>query len=201
MSAAAQRFCIFVTISAVLWLGFVPLYYAAFSWTEFVPGANWVYLPHGLRMMLVLLFGLAGALGFTVGAAILASTMLLIPGIPPLLDVLLAVVPGIAAYWAAVITLRDWPGRHLGLPLTAGMVQIDGRRLILLALVSAVLNAAGHAAIWAAFGVESTPAQQRFMAMFVGDLLGALLLLYTLRGILVYFDRTRKKSRLHGGTT
>lgn len=195
---ATQRFLIFVAISAVLWLGFVPLYYTAFSWTEFVPGANWVYLPHGLRMILVLLFGLAGAVGFTLAAAMLASTVLFVPGVPIVVDLLLAVVPGAAAYLAAVLTLRDWPGRHLAAPFAFGMSRMDGRRIILLALVSALLNAAGHAAVWALLAVEQTPPQQRFVAMFVGDLLGALLLLYTLRGLLIYFDKTRKGPGLHG---
>ena len=98
---AAQRFFLFVAISALLWIGFVPIYHAAFAWTEFVPGANWVYLPHGLRMMLVLLFGLAGALGFTLGASLLAMTILsstLLPpaGVPAVVDISLALVPGLA---------------------------------------------------------------------------------------------------------
>lgn len=206
MVPAAQRFFVFAAISAVLWIGFVPIYHAAFAWTEFVPGANWVYLPHGLRMMLVLLFGLAGALGFTLGATILSMTLLtstLLPatGIPVLADVLLALVPGLAAWLAAVWTLKDWPGRYLTMPLAAGVIGLDGRRLILLAFVSALLNAAGHAAVWSLFTFEPTPAEQRFLAMFVGDFLGALLLLYTLRGLLIYLSKFQKGSGFHGGTT
>ena len=203
---AAQRFFLFVAISAVLWIGFVPIYHAAFAWAEFVPGANWVYLPHGLRMMLVLLFGLAGALGFTLGASLLAMTILsstLLPpaGIPAVVDISLALVPGLAAWLAAVWTLKDWPGRYLTMPLAAGVTGLDGRRLILLAFVSAVLNAAGHAAVWGLFAAEATPAEQRFIAMFVGDFLGALLLLYTLRGLLIYLSKYQKGSGFHGGTT
>ena len=187
-------------------MGVVPLYCAAFDWTECVPGANWVYLPHGLRMLLVLLFGVAGALGFTLGAAILSMTLLtstLLPstGIPALADVLLALVPGLAAWLAAILTLKDWPGRYWVVPLAAGIAGLDGRRLILLAFVSAVLNAAGHAAVWGLFAFEPTPAEQRFIAMFVGDFLGALFLLYTLRGLLIYLSKHQKGSRFHGGTT
>ena len=57
-----SRFALFTVIGAVLWLGFLPFYDWLFSWTEHVPGINWVYLPHGVRMMLVLLLGAAGAL-------------------------------------------------------------------------------------------------------------------------------------------
>lgn len=199
--SVAHRFVIFTAISALLWLGFVPLYYAAFAWTEFVPGANWIYLPHGLRMMLVLLFGLAGAVGFTLGAAILGSTLLLVPGPSLSFDLALAIVPGLAAWLAAGLTLKDWPGRYLTVPLAAGRVGIDGRSLILLALVSALLNATGHAAVWGILTLESTPPMQRFVAMFVGDFLGALVLLYTLRALLIYLGKSRKRPGLHGGTT
>ena len=65
-----SRFALFTVIGAVLWLGFLPFYDWLFSWTEHVPGINWVYLPHGVRMMSVLLLGAAGALGFTLGAVI-----------------------------------------------------------------------------------------------------------------------------------
>lgn len=191
------RFWVFVAISATLWLGFVPVYYSLFAWTEFVPGANWVYLPHGLRMMLVLLFGVAGVLGFSLASILLSATVLSTPGVPPLLHVLLAFVPGLAAWSAAVFTLKDWPGRHLDFSLAAGVTRIDGRRLILLALVSAILNAFGHAVLWASLGTASTPPQDRFVAMLVGDFLGALLLLYTLRGLLSFSGKWPRGSGSH----
>lgn len=62
----ASRFLLYVTISAVVWCAFVPLYAELFSWTEHISGVNWIYLPHGLRMILVLLFGVAGAVGFSI---------------------------------------------------------------------------------------------------------------------------------------
>ncbi|NDA44208.1 MAG: hypothetical protein EBX78_11420, partial [Gammaproteobacteria bacterium] len=67
----SQRFLIFVLGSALLWYTFVPIYGWIFAWAEFGPGINWVYLPHGIRMALVLLFGVAGALGFSLGAQLL----------------------------------------------------------------------------------------------------------------------------------
>lgn len=64
-------------------------------------------------MILVLLFGPAGALGFTIGAAAHSRH----PGygahIDPWLDLVLAVIPGLAAWLAVMLTFRQWPGRSL----------------------------------------------------------------------------------------
>jgi hypothetical protein len=192
---------LFVALSAVAWMVFVPVYYMAFAWTEFVPGANWVYLPHGLRMILVLLFGVAGALGFTLGASVLSGTVLASGPLPPPPDVLIALVPALAAWLAVRWTFKDWAGRYLALPRLENLQALDGRRLILAAMISAVLNAAGHAVIWGIWAPEIAPAQQRFLAMWIGDFLGALLLLYTLRGAAMLIVRFSHRPRTYGKST
>ena len=187
------RFLIFVLGSALLWCAFVPIYGWMFEWAEFGPGINWVYLPHGIRMVLVLLFGVAGALGFSLGAQLLSLTLLPsgIVNEPPMLHVALAVVPGLAAWIAARLTLKDWPGRYLWQSTPADVAAIDGSRLLLLAYASAVLNSAGHGMAWLAFGNNLVILGDRFFAMFVGDMLGASILLYILKLSLFALDRSR----------
>lgn len=177
------------------------MYYAGFSWTEFVPGANWVYLPHGLRIVLVLLFGLAGAFGFTLGAAVLGWTALSLPSLNLTPGLMLAAVPAAAAFLAVRWTVKDCPGRYTELPQLATLQALDGRRLILLAMVSAVLNAAGHALIWGIWAPEIVPAQERFVAMWVGDFLGAMLLLYMLRGAVLLILKIKNRSKCYGDST
>lgn len=67
-------FLLFTAISALVWCLFVPLYAWVFSWTEYISGINWIYLPHGLRMMLVLMFGVSGALGFRLARSYCAGS-------------------------------------------------------------------------------------------------------------------------------
>ena len=58
------KFLVLFTIAATLvWCGFVWTYHQLFAWAEWVPGINIVYFPHGLRMILVILFAEAGAFG------------------------------------------------------------------------------------------------------------------------------------------
>ena len=188
----AGLFLLFVAISALAWCAFVPLYAATFSWAEYVSGINWIYLPHGLRMMLVLLFGLAGAVGFSIGSRILRWFELDGLAQDPLLHIPTAFVPGIAAYCAAWLTLRAWPGRGLLPRIGEGIPEIDGRRLILLAFVSAILNSAGHVSVRVIYGHEQQPVNDDFLMMFIGDFFGALLLLYGLKQIVVFFESRKR---------
>lgn len=187
-------FLLFVAISAIAWCAFVPLYALVFSWTEYVSGINWIYLPHGLRMMLVLLFGVAGALGFSIGAQILRWFDLDGLTQDPLIHLPIAFVPGLAAYCAAWLTIRAWPGRGLLPRIGEGIPDIDGRRLILLAFVSAILNSAGHASVRVIYGHEQQPINDDFLMMFVGDFFGALLLLYGLKQLVVFFESHRRRT-------
>lgn len=183
------RFLVFVSISALAWCVFVPLYAKLFSWTEYMSGINWIYLPHGLRMMLVLLFGVAGAIGFSIGAQVLRWLNLDGLAFDPVLHLPLAFVPGIAAYVAAWLTVKNWPGRKLMLGIGEGVPAIDGRRLILLALASAVLNSGGHVMVRLIFQGEAQHLDLQFLTMFIGDVLGAILLLYTLKTIILFIER------------
>jgi hypothetical protein len=189
-------FALFAGLSAAAWCFFVPLFVLFFSWTEYTSGINWIYLPHGLRMMLVLMFGLPGAIGFSIGAHILWWSEL--DGVTPnpLVDLPLAFVPGVAAYCAALMTLRTWPGRGLLPRIGEGIPAIDGRQLLLLAFASAVLNSGGHIFIRAVFGDEKWRLDDDFITMLIGDFFGALLLLYGLKKIIVFFENKHRRTRV-----
>lgn len=191
-----SRFALFTVIGAVLWLAFLPFYVWLFSWTEHVPGVNWVYLPHGVRMMLVLLLGAAGALGFTLGAVIYTQLTGYGPTFDPSLDLALAVIPGLAAWVAVMLTFRQWPGRSLQPLASSSTHAMDGRRLLLLAFASAILNSTSHITARYAFGNEAHDWVDLLTAMFIGDLFGALFLLYTLKGCILLFDNV-KSAALH----
>jgi hypothetical protein len=67
---AARYFVLFTLAAAVVWWGFAGAYHQLFAWLEWVPGINIVYFPHGLRMILVILFAEAGAVGIVLGSMI-----------------------------------------------------------------------------------------------------------------------------------
>ena len=79
------------------------------------------------------------------------------------------------------------------LPQTAGGIgAIDGRSLVVLAFVSSVLNSLGHVAAWLLFDTEAKQLDVRFATMFTGDLLGAVILLYALRALILFIERNKR---------
>ncbi|NBO05363.1 MAG: hypothetical protein EBV16_14470, partial [Betaproteobacteria bacterium] len=66
---------------------------------------------------------------------------------------------------------------------------LDGRSLMLLAFASSVLNASGHVLASRLFEAEADQFEVRFATMFTGDLLGAVILLYALRSLILLIDR------------
>jgi hypothetical protein len=94
-----------------------------------------------------------------------------------------------------LVTLRAWPGRGVLPRIGEGIPAIDGRQLLLLAFASAVLNSAGHIFIRAVFGDEKWRLDDDFITMLIGDFFGALLLLYGLKKIIVFFENRDRHPR------
>ena len=146
---------------------------------EVTQGVNLVYWPHGLRVVLTILFERYAAIGLTLGAY--AVSGMIWPD-----DVLLRwfapLVGGCAAYLAMRLLLNvptDMASRLRGL---------SPSMLISIGTVSALINAGGHTLLRILAGIEGDHGQE-FAAMLLGDLLGALVLLYLLKFSISVFER------------
>jgi hypothetical protein len=170
----------FTLAAAVVWWGFAWTYHQLFAWTEWVPGINIVYFPHGLRMILVILLAEAGALGIVIGSMIGGLDLI---RVNPALGLAHSAISGVAVWLAFRFVIKPSPKSSL-LPQTAGAIAtIDGRSLVVFTLVSSVLNSSGHVLGWMLFEPEAKQLEVRFATMFTGDLLGAVILLYALRAL------------------
>ena len=179
-------FVAFALISALVWCGFIWLYQQTFDWSEWVPGVNIIYFPHGLRMILVILFNSAGAVGIVLGTAIMGADLI---RANPALGLTQGAVAGFSVWLAARLVLKATSEPSL-LPQTAGgIAALNGRSLVTLAFASAVFNASGHCLAWYLFDSETKQFAIRFATMFTGDLLGAVFLLYALRWLVLFFER------------
>jgi len=176
----------FLLSSTLSWCGFVWLYSNSFSWSEWVPGVNIVYFPHGLRMVLVILFNSAGALGIALGTAIMGAELI---RTNPALGLTHSAVAGLAVWLAARIVLNTAAEPSPPRLTAGGVASLSGRSLVVLAFASAVLNASGHCVAWHLFDSDAKQLEIRFATMFTGDLLGALALLYALRILVLFLDR------------
>jgi hypothetical protein len=183
---SARYFVLFTLAAAVVWCGFAWTYHQLFAWSEWVPGINLVYFPHGLRMILVILFAEAGAVGIVLGSMVGGMDLM---RTNPALGLAHSLVAGAAVWLAARFVIKPSPKSSL-LPQTAGgIAAINGRSLILLAFVSSALNSLGHVLGWLLFDTEAKQLAVRFATMFTGDLLGAVILLYALRALILFIER------------
>ena len=93
---------VLIFISALLyWAGF-QLQNWLFSFTEHIPGVNWFYLPSGLRVLLVMVAGVFGAIGICLATVVI--NLIYNPDIRGLMLVSTALASGFGA-WVALWVL------------------------------------------------------------------------------------------------
>jgi hypothetical protein len=189
---AVKYYVLFTLVATSVWCGFALGYSWIFAWAEWVPGINLVYLPHGLRMILVIVFAEAGAVGIVLGSMVGGMDLM---RTNPALGLSHSLVAGFAVWLAARFVIKPSLKSSL-LPQTAGgIAAIDGRSLVVLAFVSSVLNSLGHVLGWILFDTEAKQLEVRFATMFTGDLLGAVILLYALRALILFIERKQTPRR------
>lgn len=143
---------------------------------QFTRGIDWIYLPAGTRLLCTLLFGPAGAIGLLISGWF-ACYWYYFPG-----DALRATTGTIAGaigpYLVYVIAQERFG-------LQASLINLTPRRLVICAIGCAFASPFLHH-IWFAIDGD-TGLLPSFLAMFVGDLGGALIVLYTAKGLLSLF--------------
>jgi hypothetical protein len=146
-----------------------------FQKTEFVAGIGWVYLPAGTRLLCTLLFGGAGAIGLLISAWV-ACYWYYFPG-----DVVRGTMGSIAGaigpYLVYLIAQR-WLG------LRSSLTNLTPQRLLLCAVGCSAASPLLHH-LWFAVHKDEHLASG-LMVMFIGDLAGTLLVVYTAKWALSF---------------
>ncbi|WP_321865262.1 MASE1 domain-containing protein [Paraburkholderia tropica] len=145
-----------------------------FTHSEFVRGVNWIYLPSGVRLLATLLFGADGAIGLLV-ASWLVDFLYFFPN-----DPIRSIAGGIIATIAPYAVYRIARERY---GLRASLTNLTPKRLLVLALAFSVANPL-LTNIWLALNDNTTNIGERFFAMFVGDLSGAVIVLYAMKALI-----------------
>lgn len=169
-----------IAASAALYFGFYHLNLWLFSGLQLHAGATWVFLPAGLRLMCTLVFGGEGALGVLLGS--LAIVWLGFP-LDPLTGVVMAFVSAGAPYLAYRAALMA------GMPAT--LQRLSPASLGVLGLLYAFANSTLHSVWYTLRGVSSS-FLHNWITMFVGDLLGTLIMVYVLKMLLALMRSNRR---------
>jgi hypothetical protein len=158
-----------ISVSA---LGFYVLFGVhdrLFEWTQYSQGVSWVFLPSGLRLALVLLFGGSGAIGVMVGTFWWG----LDEPVPLAINAAAAVISGGApwlAYWICKRSLQIQPS--LG--------NLTAARLMQMALIFSLISALLHQALYVPTGLSASFIKGSAV-MAIGDFMGCLAVLYGLK--------------------
>jgi len=137
-----------------------------FNWSEFSHGTNWIYLPSGLRLLLVLVLPLAGAVG--IAAASLVINYSLTPD-ADVYNIVTALISGGAPYLSRHIAVHF-------LRLSPQLTGLTSAGFFKLSVLFAVTNAALHQ-IWFARNGLSDHWLQGALVMGLGDWVGTVLVL------------------------
>jgi hypothetical protein len=172
---------------AATMIAFIAMFAAnewLFTRLEFVPGINWIYLPAGMRLLCVLLFGNAGALGLL----LVSWTLCFFYLFPD--DYLRSFMGGLlaaAAPWIANRIAQNVFG------LRASLTNLSPARLLVCIVLYSIASPLLHH-IWFALHGDGGNLLRGFVVMFIGDLNGTLIVVYAMKAILSLLPAPRQPS-------
>lgn len=170
-----------VAASALLYFGFFHFNALLFASLEVHRGANWIFLPAGLRLLCTLVLGGEGAIGL-----LLASLALSFGTVHD--DIVTALVAALISSGAPYLIYRFALAR--GLPAT--LEKLNAKSLSVLIVLYALASSLLHSIWYAMRGVSQTFASG-FITMFIGDLIGTVIVIYTIKMLLTLSDRLKKQ--------
>lgn len=154
--------------SAVLFVSFFHLNGWLFADLAYREGVNWVFLPAGFRVILVLILGLQGATGIMLGTWYLDQSSL---DSNFWLVVLNGVVSGLTPFVVMKALGKGQRIDHL-------LQDMTSQRLLNFTLIFAAASALAHHLVWLLLKRSDVNIWVDVWPMFIGDAIGALLMLY-----------------------
>lgn len=151
------------------------------TWARFTEGVDWIFLPSGLRLLAVLVFGIWGSVGISL--ATWALTVQVNPADPWWMDGGTALISGFSPLLASQLG-RFW------LKLPSDLHGLTPWPLIQLAALFALLSGSLHQVWYLWSGHTSTPLSSA-VVMVIGDFLGSLILLFLINWGLRNLSRLR----------
>lgn len=165
-----------IVTSGILWVCFSTFNKEALSATNFGPGIELVYLPAGIRLVLVLIFGVWGAIGIAISNLFLVH--LNIGEQSALATVINSAIAGFVPF-LSVRAVQRWLG------IDNNLSSLKPIHLPILAIVVSITTPLAFTIQFISIGVTTySDMAQSLSAMILGDFLGCLIALAILRAII-----------------
>ncbi len=179
-----QTQALLVLICAVAYFYAFKLNLYWFDWIEFSHGANWVYIPSGLRLLFVLILARLGGVGITLSSIFINYT--LGDADAHVFNIVTGLISGASPCIARYLAIRWF---HLD-PLLFNLTSPDFFKIsVLFALMNGLLHQ-----VWFVWMDKTQDFLASTLAMGVGDWFGTVLVLATASlGIQIFkFTQSRK---------
>jgi hypothetical protein len=131
-------------------------------------GVNWIYLPAGLRLFLTLIFGIPGALGIALASFLISYLGKFSQELMTCLGV--GLISGFAPYLARIFVMSN-------INISSDLSNLSLPKLIICILIYSALSAGLHQWWFAVRGLDEAGSFNHFLVMFIGDILGAVVLI------------------------
>jgi hypothetical protein len=167
-----------ILLVALAWILFYQFSLWLFAYFEYNPHVNWVFLPAGIRMLAVFIFGWAGVLGLFIGSIITNEVEL----------------SGYVIYLAAISAMSPMVAKRackwwFNIPDT--LQGLSSKQLLAFAITGALSNALLSNLYF--YFTDRANSLKGIIPMFVGDLLGTLFIFYLVVKILQLIFLIHKK--------
>lgn len=172
-----------ILVIALLWVALFRLNNWLFTATSISQHINWIFLPAALRMVSVLLFGATGAIGLILGALVTSDTE------GNVIDAIaLATLSGLCPYISVAICTHLFKLPH-------DLGGLTAKQLLGFAIAGGVISVLTHhlyfySRLHVAYFLDGAG------PMLIGDIAGALILLYAVNVCIRWGDRLRTRNTL-----
>ncbi len=170
-----------VLLCAVLYWSTYWVNQLLFSALHFSWAATWIYLPTGMRLVLVLTCGVWGSIGIVLASALLGFQVH--ENLGANIIMVTALISGLAPYLARFIGLK-------GLGITDTLEALKWSDLLRLSFICSILNTLLHQIWYSWADLVGEDWSEQTWVMFSGDFLGSMLLLYFLKWLKPLLKRT-----------
>ena len=163
----SMLFCVGTVISAVLYSALFFLNDRLTEVLKYDLGVSWVYLPAGLRLFLILIFGLAGAIGIAAASFAISYFGVFPPDLITCIGIgLISGFAPLLAKWVVIANVN----------ISNDLSNLSIQKVILCIVVYALMSAGFHQ-YWFVLRDLELGSLNHFLVMFIGDIAGSILLI------------------------
>jgi hypothetical protein len=182
-SSSTSLFLMGALISALLYSTLFFLNDLVTEAVKYDLGVSWIYLPAGLRLLLILIFGLAGAIGIAV-----ASFAISYFGVFPT-DLVTCIGIGLISGFAPL--LAKWIIVS-NISINTDLSNLSIQKIILCIIAYALMSSGLHQ-YWFELRDLESGSLEHFLVMFIGDVAGSILLIALIKYGIDLLKRSKPK--------